>query len=433
MAVPTPLNLEDISLLNAISDSLIDAVYLIDPDSSKIVWVNRAGYEDLQMEQTELLNQSVLSLQKDVVGMPQWQEIAQVIRENKRFTFIGRHLRKDGKELEVEVNTSILFHKGQEYFLSIARDISNRRAREAEIQGREEQIWQALNACSDGLWSWDIETSYVYFSPQLKRMLGYGPDEMPPIVETWKKNVYEEDFPMVIQALDEHIQGKRERYEAVYRLHNRNGHLIWVHDLGSVSLRNDEGKPIQVTGMVKDITDYKQQEFKLQELAAYDKLTKLRNRRECSVIFKKQLHFAERNQQPLSICLFDFDHFKAVNDKYGHIAGDFVLRETANFLSQNIRESDYLFRWGGEEFLLISVNTTLQEIQSLAELLRKKLAERLIDFKGQKIEITGSFGLCTYPEHGKTQAELMLAADSALYKAKSAGRNCVVAYTQPKS
>ena len=412
-------------LLEILSESLMDAVYLIDPISSNILWVNREGYESLQMRKEELLNHSVLSLQKDVVGPQQWQSIAAVIRENKKFTFIGHHLRKDNTELPVEVNTSVLTYQGEEFFLSIARDISSRRAQEAENQSREKQIWFALNACTDGLWDWELASGNVYFSPRLKNMLGYGPEEMSPEVETWKNNIHPDDLAMVIQSLEGHIEGQRQRYEAVYRLKNRNGHYIWVHDLGSVSERAENGSPARVTGMVKDITDYKQQEFRLQELAAYDELTKLRNRRECTRIFEKQLALAKRHQQPLSICLFDFDLFKKINDKYGHLGGDFVLKETAEFLTENLRKSDFLFRWGGEEFILICINTTQEEMQILTEELRFKLENHRMKYLEHSLSITGSFGLATYPQHAETQADLVLAADSALYSAKSNGRNCV--------
>ncbi len=416
---------QQLPLLDILSQNLTDAIYLIDPISSNILWVNKAGYESLQMREEEVLNHSVLSLQKDVVGLQQWHSIANVIRENEKFTFNGRHLRKDGTELPVEVNTSAFTHDGKEYFLSIARDISSRRALEAETQGREEQIWLAINACTDGLWDWEIKSGTVYFSPQLKRMLGYGPEEMPPIVDTWKNNVHPDDFPLVLQSLEEHIEGTRERYEAVYRMRNRNGHFIWVHDLGCVSLRTPEGEAIRVTGMVKDITDYKQQEFKLLELATYDELTKLRNRREFTRIFDEQLDAALQQQKSLSLCLFDFDLFKTINDRFGHLAGDLVLKETAALLSKQLSTNDYLFRWGGEEFALICINTTQDEAYNIAEELRLTLSNFVLQHKDHSIRITGSFGISSYPTHGSTQSSLFLAADSALYQAKSAGRNCV--------
>ncbi len=406
-------------------EHMSDAVYLLDPETSNIVWVNKAGYEHLLMEKSEVMDHSVLSLQKDVVGPEQWKSIANVIRESKNFTFVGSHLRKDGTDFPVEVNTSCFEMDGKEYFLSVARDISNRRAREAEGLSRSNQVWFAINACADGLWDWEPATDTVFFSPPLKRMLGYGPDEMPPVIETWKNNIHPEDLSFVLQSLEEHLAGRRERYEAVYRLRNRNGHYLWVHDLGCVSERCAEGEALRVTGMVKDITDYKAQEFRLQELAAYDELTQLRNRRECTRIFEKHIELAHRTKRPISMAFFDLDFFKTVNDKYGHLAGDEVLKSVSKLVSDNMRKSDYLFRWGGEEFVLLSDNTSLSEMNILTEKLRLLISDHSITYNSNRISITASFGLASYPENAEKQNDLFLIADSNLYKAKSMGRNCI--------
>jgi len=411
--------------LNLLTDSLIDAVYLLDPISSNVLWVNKAGYQDLGMEKSEVLNHSVLSLQKNVVGKAQWQSIADVIRAHKQYSFIGSHVRKDGSEFPVEVNTSVIKDDGNEYFLSIARDISERRAMEAKTSGREQQLITAINASTDGLWDWDIKTDYVFMSESWKKMLGYGSKELNNHVDTWKNSVHPDDIPHVFQALDEHLTGKRDRYQAEYRLRNRNGHYLWVKDIGSISSYDENGEPSRVTGLVTDITDYKQLEEKLLKLAAYDDLTNLRNRRECTRIFDKQLELATRNNSELGMALFDLDFFKSVNDKYGHLAGDKVLKEISETLIGNLRNADYLFRWGGEEFLLLCPNTNKHEMFNLAEKLRIIIAQVTTDYHGHAIQITASFGIATFPEHGKSQQELLLAADSALYTAKSKGRNSI--------
>lgn len=409
-----------------------DAVYLIEPDSSKILWVNPAGYKDLLMDEDDVLHQSVLSLQKDVIGPQQWSSIAQVIHETKRFTFIGNHKRKNGTIFPVEVITSVIQYQGKELFLSIARDITNRQLQEADLIGREKNIWTAINASSDGVWDWNIIDNSVYFSPSLKRMLGYGPDEMETKVETWKNNIHPHDLSRVMQALEEHIQGTRERYESVYRLKNRNGHYLWVHDIGCITERLKNGEVLNLTGIVRDITDYKTHELRLMEMAAYDELTHLRNRRECIRIFDKQLEFAARSKHQLSVLLFDLDFFKTVNDRYGHLSGDQVLKDIAQILSQHVRKSDYLFRWGGEEFMLICPSTSREEACILAEKLRNVIEKHITHYQNITISITASFGLASYPENAQSREELTLSADSALYTAKSKGRNCVVyAKTQP--
>lgn len=417
---------------SAICQNIPDALYLIDPQTSKILWVNPAGYRDLGMTESEVLHQSVLSLQHHVIGDRQWASIADVIRQKKCFTFIGTHQRQDNTVFPVEVITTVIEHEGQELFLSVARDISNRRLEEIDLAGREQHIWSAINSSSDGVWDWDVTNNSVYFSLSLKRMLGYGPDEMPPVLETWKDNVHSDDLPKVMQALDEHIKGTRERYEAVYRLKNRNGHYLWVQDIGCVSERSEKGAVLYVTGIVRNITDSKTRELRLQELAAYDELTGLRNRRECVRIFDKQLEFAERNDQVLSILLFDLDFFKTINDKHGHLAGDQVLQEIAALTRSHIRKSDYLFRWGGEEFMLICPNTGEKQVKQLAEKLRQAIEQHLIGYQETSLFVTASFGTATYPQNALKRDALTLSADSALYISKSKGRNQVTcAKTKP--
>ncbi|RDE24332.1 diguanylate cyclase [Motiliproteus coralliicola] len=416
---------DDADDFSFIHDQMADAVYLIDPASSNIIWVNRAGHEDLLMQRHEVLNHSVLSLQKHVTENGQWQAIADVIRAEKRYTFNGHHCRKDGSEFPVEVNTTVFVHQDKELFLSVARDISSRRAYESKDKGREAQILTAIDASSDGLWDWEIEAGAVYFSPSLKRMLGYGPDEMPPVVETWKDNIHPSDQQRVLRIMGEHLNGQRERYAATYRLRNRNGHYLWVHDTGCVSEYDEELKPVRATGIVTDVTRQKLLEQRLQELAAYDELTGLRNRRESRRVFDSQLHLAERHHQPLGMALIDLDFFKSVNDQLGHVGGDYVLKTVARVLEERVRRSDFLFRWGGEEFLLLSPQTELQAMIELCEQLRHALETYEMCYEQQCLWLTASFGIATYPDSGSEPSELMLAMDTELYRAKSQGRNQV--------
>ena len=235
-------------------DQLADAVYLLDPETSRIVWGNRASWAMLGLQPAEVLDHSVLSLQKDVTGLPQWAEIAAVIRANTCYTFVGRHRHADGHEVPVEVNTTHFIDGGRAYFLSVARDISRRTALEADLKRRENQLWFALNEAMDGLWDWEVDTGAVFFSPQLKRMLGYGPDEMAPVLTTWTNNVHPDDAPTVMAALARHLEGRSARYEAEYRLRNRNGNWLWVQDRGRVCERDAQGRPTRLVGMVQDIS-----------------------------------------------------------------------------------------------------------------------------------------------------------------------------------
>ena len=419
------------SLCSAIFMQLPDGVFLIDPETSCILDCNEAALIQIGMQREEVLNHSVLSLQKDVVGIEQWDSIAQAIRSTHSYVFIGQHRHKSGAEVPVEVNTSHFTHDGREYFLSVARNINQRLALEKDLNSRDTHLRFALTEASDGLWDWNLQTNEVFFSPQLARMLGYGPHEMAPTLDTWAKNIHPDDALRVRTVLQEHIEGLRERYTAQYRLRNRNGHYLWVHDRGRVCEHNAQGKPIRMVGMVHNITDQKATEQTLQNLASHDALTGLLNRRECDMVMTRQLDLCRRLNITMGICFFDIDHFKKINDEQGHAAGDRVLQHLSQVVATDVRSTDYFFRWGGEEFLLICTDTPIPDLLALAEKLRQKIAA--IDWQdlAKLPQLTCSFGVASFPEHGTDAATLFMAADSALYRAKAHGRNRVELATPP--
>jgi diguanylate cyclase (GGDEF)-like protein/PAS domain S-box-containing protein len=409
----------------ALFDQMADAVYLLDPVTSKVLWANRAAWEVLGLSRDEVLDHSVLSLQMDVAGLPQWTDIAAVIRQQPPYVFVGRHRHRAGHEVPVEVVTTVTWLDGREFFLSVARDITRRLATDRELSRREQQLWYALNQASDGLWEWDLGDDSLFFSPQLKRMLGYGPDEMAPVLSTWVDNVHPEDGPRVMRILQDHLEGKRVRYDAEYRLRNRNGHYLWVHDRGQVCGRDEQGRPTRAVGMVQDITDRKLLHIKLEEQAAHDTLTGLPNRRRGEEFLSAQLALCERMGIPLGLCLIDLDRFKSVNDVHGHLKGDEVLRESAQALGHGLRRSDLIYRWGGEEFVIVCPNTGLAELQEVSAKARESLNARPWQAALGVDPVTASMGLAEFPRHGQTIAELMTSVDAALYRAKSRSRDCI--------
>lgn len=160
----------------------------------------------------------------------------------------------------------------------------------------------------------------------------------------------------------------------------------------------------------------------LEVLSTTDQLTELYNRRHAEHILEQQLHLCERYETPLSVILIDIDHFKAVNDTYGHDAGDRVLMAVARTIQYCIRNTDAAARWGGEEFLVLAPETEINICTTLAERLRKKISTYTHDRCGQ---ITASFGIANY-QPGDSASTIIKRADMGLYEAKSQGRDCVV-------
>jgi diguanylate cyclase (GGDEF)-like protein len=159
--------------------------------------------------------------------------------------------------------------------------------------------------------------------------------------------------------------------------------------------------------------------------ASTDALTGLVNRRAFDEHLKRLLNETDRFGQPLALILGDIDHFKRINDTWGHEAGDEVLRQVAAKLSDGKRNVDVIARYGGEEIAILLPQTSVGGAADMADRLRHGVASRPVKFKGEEIPVTVSFGVASYPDAVPTRDGLFRAADRALYEAKHAGRNCV--------
>ncbi|MHC4986701.1 MAG: GGDEF domain-containing protein [Planctomycetota bacterium] len=167
----------------------------------------------------------------------------------------------------------------------------------------------------------------------------------------------------------------------------------------------------------------------LQALCTTDPLTHLANVRSFSEMLEHEFKIAKRYNQPISMLMIDVDHFKAINDQFGHPAGDFVLKELAVILKRSARESDVVARVGGEEFAVILPKTDAKKAQRFAERVRQEVSGRCFETFGQEIRITVSVGSASWPSNAEIADHQMLLyfADQALLHAKDTGRDRVVA------
>jgi diguanylate cyclase (GGDEF)-like protein len=160
-------------------------------------------------------------------------------------------------------------------------------------------------------------------------------------------------------------------------------------------------------------------------LSITDGLTGLWNRRHFELMATQELARSRRFGEPLAILMIDIDHFKSVNDRYGHQAGDAVLVEVSSRLTHMVREVDLMARYGGEEFGALLPKTDLKGASVLADRIRTAIAKERFTVDGRQLDITVSIGAAIHPGHGDTLVTLLAAADIALYRAKAGGRNRV--------
>jgi diguanylate cyclase (GGDEF)-like protein len=159
--------------------------------------------------------------------------------------------------------------------------------------------------------------------------------------------------------------------------------------------------------------------------ATHDVLTGVWNRGALLEMLHRELERGARSATPTAVLMLDLDHFKHVNDTYGHLAGDAVLREVARRMLDNVRAYDLVGRYGGEEFLIVLPGCNRQQVEQSAERIRCAVAGQAVPGEGCQIPVTLSIG-ATVAENGETERETLTAADTALYQAKVAGRNRVV-------
>ena len=271
---------------------------------------------------------------------------------------------------------------------------------------------------------YDRHWTMLFVSQGCARLTGYEPEDLiNNRVASYASLMDEEDSERILGEVQAALDND-ESFSVEYGLTRQDGSRIWVWERGR-GVEEEDGTVV-LEGIVLDISDRKTLENELEEMATRDPLTGLFNRREMSRVLEEELDRARRYQRPMAVLWVDFDHFKDVNDTYGHAAGDSVLRSISRLLLGSVRSVDSIGRFGGEEFVIVLPEMDLEEAQETAERLRRKVAEEPQPLgNGEAVPLTISVGVAVYPDHGQTASTLCAAADKAMYLAKDRGRNCV--------
>jgi len=204
----------------------------------------------------------------------------------------------------------------------------------------------------------------------------------------------------------------------------KSGRVFW--EFTSISpLQNEKGEVTHYVAVRKEVTAQKQAESKLRELATRDSLTGVWNRRYFFELAARELESAQRYKHPLSLILYDIDHFKRINDTYGHMIGDEVLRQLTQLVGANLRNVDLLARVGGEEFAVLLPHTYLEQAHTVARRILRGVNEAVIRTEAGPLQLTISIGMSSSAHADNCLESLIHDADQALYAAKNKGRNSI--------
>ena len=294
----------------------------------------------------------------------------------------------------------------------------------------QERYALAAQASKDGLWDWNLGEDKFYFSPRWCEMIGYRSSELLGLPSTWFNRVHPDDLEDLYRVLQAYIDGYSDSFQWDYRLRHRSGFYHWMQ-VRATAIRGKDDRAIRLVGSQSDINERKTIEEQLSYTAFHDTLTGLPNRSLLNERLSQAFSRYKRDASSLFAVLFiDLDKFKEINDSLGHSAGDILLQTIAGRIEQSVREADTAARLAGDEFIVL-----LSDIEDTESVM--VFAKRLLDalqqpflLEGKELAPSISMGVALVDGSQKNHGEILKEADSALYKAKTKGRGCIVLFNE---
>ncbi len=286
-----------------------------------------------------------------------------------------------------------------------------------ELKESESRYRLLADNSTDIIMNTDVVGKILFISPSIEHIGNYKPADL---LGKSAMDIIHPEYRMRVKAAQmQAISRSGQTVQVEFLGLPNNGHPVWFEsNLRAVC--NDKGKITSVVSIIRDISARKALENALAEVALTDQLTGLPNRRQFDLHLEGLINSQTLDQKSNCLAIIDLDHFKQVNDHYGHSGGDEVLRNFAHIAKRVLRMDDILARVGGEEFALLLPNCTIEMAQIICNKMSRLLAENVTKINKLPVKVTVSIGLATIT--GTTQATLHT-ADQALYRAKTNGRD----------
>lgn len=415
-------------LYNSFIDHTNDGLLLFNLEQ-KILKANQAFYELFGYTKREVVGKRLDELEPQLKN-----ELEHIFNQLNQGINIKRYegiwYSATGKPIDISINfTPIPDDFGKIVgVVSILQDIRELIETKRALQESEERYRLIADNMHDLIEVLNKDGMILYASPSHKLILGVSPEKL--MGTNTFDHIHPDDAPIVKRKFKKifHID-LISNFE--YRLRLENQQWLWVES-NFRAVKNDDGNIYQIISSTRDISRRKKVENRLKHMAFTDHLTGLTNRRVFQQLGRKALADAKRKSEMAAIMYLDGDHFKVINDRFGHVIGDEVLILLGERLKQSIREEDIVARIGGDEFAIL-----IQDVESseAVEIVAKRIIKNVTTpykIDGHTISMTMSIGISIFPTHGITMDELLSRADQALYEAKHRGKNTLTFYDQGK-
>jgi len=393
-------------------------VYIV--QGGKFQYANQLFQELTGYSEQELLGMYSLSLVHPEDRETVRKKAIESLKGQSSLPYEYRFVRKNGEIIWVLEKVTSTEYQGSRAAVGSFMDIAERKRLEETVIKSEERYRTILEETQDVYFEVDLGGNFIFVSDSICRHVGYPKEELLGI--NYRIFVADEDAKAVYQAFNQVYQTGKPNRGFGYKVIRKDGSIGFT-EISVSLLKNEKGEAIGFRGIARDVTERKQLEQKLADIATHDFITGLPNRILLNDRLVVGLAQAERNGTKLAVMMLDLDWFKTINDTFGHGVGDQLLRAAGERLAGLVRKSDTVARLGGDEFvLLLSPIPKMEDATKVAQKILGAFRKPFV-LGGHRLNITTSIGIAVYPEDGEDVETLLKNADTAMYWAKEQGRN----------
>ncbi len=394
-----------------------------------ILRVNAAYLAKLGYVREELIGRTCLEAGL-LIDPEKFMQIMEIFKRDRRLKNIEINVRcKSGRIINGLLSGEIIENQGEVFFLTTMVDVTEIAHLTQALTKEKQRLENIIYGTGAGAWEWNMKTGRILFNGCWESLTGYSIEELEyDGISGYRRRMQPEDLVLAEALLRAHCENAGGDYKCEYRFKHKAGHWIWVLASGRVLDWGADGVPLKMYGTVVDITKLKQAEAAVRELSVRDPLTNIYNRRYVFEHLRVILAELRREERVVSVSLLDLDWFKRVNDCYGHLAGDFILKNFSEIIKQNLRPYDVFGRYGGEEFIIVSMNSTKEDSQAMVQRILGRMRTEIFLYDRREIRCTFSAGIvdtAEIPENDFSVEGLLRRADERLYRAKNKGRNTI--------
>ena len=397
-------------------------MFLIDTATRRFLSVNHAAADIYGYSASEFLTLTLDDIlpAREVERMLTFLAELDTQGEHPTHTGDWLHKKRDGTEFWVEIVRHAVVYQGRQCQLALAMDITARK----QADEHRRVIAQVFDTSQEGIFITDADTRFISVNQSFTRITGYTPDDVkgqtPRLLSSGRqdKAFYQSMWALI---------GSDGRWEGEIWNRRKSGE-IYPEWLVISAIKDARNQVMQYLGIFTETSSRKEAEARILRLVNYDSLTNLPNR---ALLFDRArvaIASAARNQTTTAVLHLNVDHFKHINESFGHDAGDEVLKAVAQRLVNHLKPEDTVSRLGADDFIVLLPNTTAVDAGKVALRLMADLSTAM-QVAEQTLSVTASLGIATFPDNGADLLKLMQAAEAAVDLAKREGRNTVRFFT----